>query len=215
MPMIRFLLFACVVSTTGCFLAFDGDGDGDGDDRCALRDLAAPAPLRDPSTLGCATYGDSCDPACGPCPAIFEEVPTWGLCDSGCEALGETDCAEQSGCRVVKDARCSISADCLTDYVGCFALDQVESSSVDCLNATADDCSRSAECWALHEATGARLSPAQQRPFALCIRADGSPGSCTGEVACRADPPACPAGTIPGVSGTCWSGACIPEHLCI
>ncbi|NVB77265.1 MAG: hypothetical protein HOV81_02620 [Kofleriaceae bacterium] len=40
------------------------------------------------------------------------------------------------------------------------------------------------------------------------------PGECTGNVICNALPPACPMGTVPGISGGCYSGYCIPTNEC-
>lgn len=37
---------------------------------------------------------------------------------------------------------------------------------------------------------------------------------CSGEVACDSLPPDCPPGTLPGISGACWSGACVPAAAC-
>ncbi len=44
---------------------------------------------------------------------------------------------------------------------------------------------------------GSRLRNCDQRP-----------------IACRALPPECPAGQLPEVEGTCWSGACVPLNQC-
>lgn len=40
------------------------------------------------------------------------------------------------------------------------------------------------------------------------------PGACTGEVACDAIAPACPAGTVAGIRNGCWTGYCIPVAEC-
>lgn len=40
------------------------------------------------------------------------------------------------------------------------------------------------------------------------------PGECTGSVLCTQVPPACPMGTVPGISGGCYSGYCIPTTDC-
>lgn len=34
------------------------------------------------------------------------------------------------------------------------------------------------------------------------------------QVICLALPPECPKGTVPGVQGQCWSGACVPGEIC-
>src|SRR5262245_16952107 len=93
----------------------------DDDDRCDFGTPAAelaPAPLRDPLTLACQSFGPACDPGCEPCPEIaLAPQPTWGYCGSPCEGLAEAACAASAECRVVKDARCSISGGCLTDFL--------------------------------------------------------------------------------------------------
>jgi hypothetical protein len=42
----------------------------------------------------------------------------------------------------------------------------------------------------------------------------GDPGSCSGDITCFAQPPACPADTVPGIAWGCWTGYCIPESAC-
>ncbi|MFY0537583.1 hypothetical protein [Nannocystis pusilla] len=37
---------------------------------------------------------------------------------------------------------------------------------------------------------------------------------CSSEVACDSLPPDCPEGTLPGIAGACWSGACVPVLSC-
>jgi hypothetical protein len=49
---------------------------------------------------------------------------------------------------------------------------------------------------------------------ATCAPVSGGPGSCYGQVACDALPPACPTGTTPGRSNACWTGYCIPNAAC-
>lgn len=43
---------------------------------------------------------------------------------------------------------------------------------------------------------------------------NADPGSCTEEAQCDSVPPACPAGTTPGVRFGCWTGYCIPTWQC-
>lgn len=47
-----------------------------------------------------------------------------------------------------------------------------------------------------------------------CVPDHQDPGSCTGQVACDALPPACPSGTTAGRSNGCWTGYCIPNSAC-
>src|ERR1043165_123055 len=108
--------------------AVDDDVVGDGSDAGnrsgpACKDpesIASPQELRNPETLVCESYGGTpCDPNCGPCPEVVEE-PTWGVCGSPCDELAENDCERNVACRVVKDAVCAVSGNCVSDYVGCF-----------------------------------------------------------------------------------------------
>lgn len=218
---------AALVASTGCDLFFDGGGRRP--DRCevlaegAIDDgtaEVAPAPLRDPERLTCEAFGGGCDPECGPCPetaVALAPIPSWGVCGSPCEALGEAACAASPECRVVRDARCTIWADCTTDFIGCFPIDGAPDPEVDCFAARDGwTCSRSAACTALHEQTPCPLSTDAQcpRPFALCVPEGADPGRCHEEALCDVPTPSCPSGTTPGVANGCFTGACIPLELC-
>lgn len=214
------VLCLLAIALPGCLLSTDG-GKGGGDGNCLAESddepAITPAPLRNPESLLCDSFGGGCDPDCGPCPAIDRApIPTWGICGSECDALGETECSANQSCRVVRDARCAIDGNCATDYVGCFPIDMQPDPSIDCFAAqTGWDCSRSASCTALHEAPCATaLDPQCSQPFAMCIPEGGSPGRCHEPATCRAVAPACPTGTMPGVANGCWTGACIPTRLC-
>jgi hypothetical protein len=202
---------------SGCLLVFDGR---DRDD-CLLgaqEPAIAVAPLRNPDTLTCEAFGGGCNPDCGPCPATDlpaerQPVPSWGFCGSTCEALSEGACAEAPGCRVVKDAFCAVAGDCLTDYVGCFPTDQFTDPSIDCFAARdGQACSMSAGCTAFHRSFVNR--PEEARTFAMCAPEGHSPGTCFGQVTCRAAEPACSPNSRPGVSNGCYTGACIPTDIC-
>lgn len=223
----RSLPLLILLGTSGCMIFFD-----DGGKRPPVCDLAEsggaepaslPAPLRDPERLTCEQFGGGCDPACGPCPettkgADLAPLPSWGVCGSSCEALGETACAASTECRVVKDARCMIgSGACVTDFVGCFALDSAPDPSVDCFAARDGwTCSRSAACTALHDTAVSCPDNGEQcaRPFALCVQEGTGPGHCRDDATCERVAPSCPAGTTPGVANSCYTGACIPLALC-
>lgn len=199
-------------------------GGDDGDDVCAFAaegealPASQPAPLRDPGDLTCDSFGGGCDLECGPCPAAtaaLAPIPSWNTCHHSCEQLGESACAADPTCRVVKDASCTFAASCETDFLGCFPLDTIPDASVVCRGADAWDCSRSAACTAIHSS---EVCPAGTldcpRPFELCIPEGTHPGSCSGVVTCRSLPPACPPQTTPGISSGCYTGACIPTDLC-
>ena len=209
----RRLLCVSVIVMSGCvFFVDDDDGEV-----CRLGAAAhadgAPLPQRDPATLQCETYGGGgCDPACGPCPLLAPEV-TWGVCGSPCEALGESQCAADPACRVVKDANCAITFDCITDYVGCFPVDTAADDTVDCFTTDAWTCSRSSACTAMHTHEVCIDGPCD-RPFELCVPEGTYPGTCWETVTCDAVTPSCPPGRTPGVETGCYTGACIPLDIC-
>lgn len=211
-------LATILVLASGCTLVFDDGGD---DDDCLLAEPAiAPAPQRNPENLDCQAFGGGCNPECGPCPLAGQEaltppLPSWGFCGSPCEALSEGACAEDPACRVVKDAACAVSGDCFTDYLGCFPTDQFTDPSIDCFTARdGQSCSMSAACTAFH-VTGLRgTAPSPPPTFMMCLPEGRSPGTCFGQVTCRAAEPACPPETRAGVSNGCYTGACIPTFLC-
>ena len=82
----------------------------------------------------------------------------------------------------------------------------------DCSTFAADECARHDECMAVHDGAfdelGFFLYCADEQPEPI------DPGSCTGEIGCRAEPPVCPEGTVPGRRDGCWTGFCIPEDQC-
>ena len=211
-----------LVLASGCTLVFD-DGGGD-DDICLLaaaEPASLPAPQRNPDTLTCESFGGGgCIPECGPCPladqpAPTQPIPSWGFCGSPCESLSETACAADPTCRVVKDAACAVSADCTTDFLGCFPTDQSTDLAADCFAARDGfSCSQSAACTAYHRGMQSGLEPPITHTFAMCAPEGKSPGTCFGQVTCRAAAPACPAETTPGIEGGCYTGACIPLDVC-
>lgn len=224
----RSLLVSLLCLSSGCVFIFDGDDSGD--DLCALREdtsdpAIAPAPLRDPGDLLCEAFGSGCDPACGPCPAATElavapiepipPIPSWPICGHPCEGQSESACSADPQCRVVKSSSCTFGpAACLTDYVGCFPIDTVADPEVDCFAADAWECSRSNRCTAYHSYEACPFDGECPRPFDLCVPEGRSPGQCAGEITCRQLPPPCAAGTVPGIENGCYTGACIPQHLC-
>ena len=220
----RSILLLVVVLASGCELFFDDGGKrppqcddlvptGSGEAEIA------PAPLRNPEQLTCESFGGgTCDPDCGPCPAedlaALQPIPSWPQCGSTCETLGESECAANAECRVVKDARCMIGEDCITDFMGCFPIDLVP-QPVDCFKAFDGwECSRSSSCTALHDRGTGCTGDQCARSFALCVPEGSSPGNCHDPVTCRALPPACPSGKTPGIANGCFTGACIPLGLC-
>lgn len=220
----RGLAFVLVSVTSlaipGCLLYFD-----DGGKSCQLdAEPTIAAAQRNPELLTCESFGGGgpCDPACGPCPASTQEgttalapLPSWGFCGSSCEGLGEADCSGRDDCRVVKDVRCAIGLDCLTDFLGCFPTDQFVDPAVECTAAPdGETCSRNPACTAYHRVDPCPLDGQCPREFVLCMPEGVSPGLCFEEALCDRIPPACPSGTTPGVANGCYTNACIPLELC-
>jgi hypothetical protein len=225
----RSLAALVVVLCSGCTLWFNG-GD-DAPDICAVAEdtkaepAIAMAPLRDPGNLTCQGFSSPCNDECGPCPAATEPavagvkpippIPSWNYCGHVCETKSETACAADPQCRVIKDAECAIgNMTCFTDFLGCFPVDTIPDVSVMCHGADAWDCSRSAACTAIHSGACGSGMPDCDRPFELCVPEGTIPGSCRGTVTCDRVTPACPPQTTPGISGGCYTGACIPTDLC-
>jgi hypothetical protein len=214
-------LIAIVLLLPGCWLVFDDHGNG-GDDVCldqAGGAEIAPAPLRNPENLTCESFGGGCDPSCGPCPAVdLAPIPSWPSCGSPCETLGETACSTDPQCRVVKNAQCAVSQNCVTDFLGCFPIDTQSDPGADCFARDGWTCSRSAACTAFHRL---ELCPVEggapfecPRSFAMCMPEGRSPGHCFDAAICARLPPSCPANTMPGVASGCYTDACIPTDLC-
>ncbi len=200
------LLGAALVVSMGCDDAdcqavFAGDG---------YRGLEIASPeLRNPDSGQCEPFytggGGGCD-ACGSCydaPTGAESPPPpdWAQCYGACESLDESACLAASGCRAA--------------YVGgaffqCWGTaPSGPTQGGDCSALGAYECSRHDDCVA-HHAAGA---PGM---FQSCAAESSTsdPGSCVGEVACDALPPACPEGTIAGRRDACWTGYCIPLAQC-
>lgn len=228
--MLRFGLLAVSLGLTGCFVVFGNDNDPP--DVCALAEDAnepaiAQAPLRNPDNLSCESFGDGCNPECGPCPALTGQsrepanllapTPSWNYCGHRCETLSESACSTDPECRVVKDARCNVSLDCETDFMGCFPTDTQPATGTDCFRIFDGwECSRDSACTAMHYGVGGATRESQQqlRPFAMCVPEGKSPGQCWSEATCDRLPPNCPSGTTPGLENGCYTGGCIPLDIC-
>ncbi len=167
---------------------------------------------RNPATGLCESsgggnYGGGC---CGDddCFAETADPPPnrgqldWAECLTICEELDEATCLGTSLCRAA--------------YVGvqfyeCWSIaPSGPAAQGDCTTFDAHECSRHDDCVAFH-APGTPIGA-----FRSCGPQDDplDPGSCVGEILCRALPPACPEGTVPGRRNGCWTGYCIPLDQC-
>ncbi|MBA3465180.1 MAG: hypothetical protein H0T46_34940 [Deltaproteobacteria bacterium] len=220
----RRLAFVAFLVTAPACSVFWEKGSGGGDDVCVFGENDEPAiaqaPLRDPSNLTCVSFGGGgCNPECGPCPAITAHrtpVPSWGVCGSGCDALGDGACTMTPDCRTTRDATCTIGPNaCITDFLGCFPTDFSRDDTINCFTADASTCSRSKKCEAHHGHAPCPVGGGEcPRPFVTCVPVGVSPGSCDGQVTCRRVAPTCPAGTTPGIANGCYTDACIVTTQC-
>lgn len=217
-------LIAATLLVPACQLYFTDDDD---DDPCLYPPAySSPAPQRllNPETLACETFTQPypCDSQCGPCPlagAIY--IPPWGDCNSPCVGLDEDSCMANTQCRVARSYSDYYSpwtgAD---DYMGCYPLNTGPVPDVQrCEGLDAEQCAWQSDCTALYDGAPGQcngLAPEAciGAQFRQCIPAAlTDPGECT-PAACRVVEPDCPSGTTPGVSNSCYTGACIPTEFC-
>lgn len=169
----------------------------------------------------CGDYGggDVAEPA----PADLAQ------CFSECTGLAEEACTATPGCRAAYVSDCPEGYDCdntTYTYAACWAV--APSGPVqggECTGLDAWSCSRHDDCVAMHfpgsgcgDSTGGACPPDALAigNFEACApEATVAPAaSCYGEVYCDALPPECPAGTVPGIAGNCWTGDCIAYDQC-
>jgi hypothetical protein len=212
-------LLCAALTATGCGLIFDDPGDGP--NWCDAAPEIALAPLRNPDTLLCETFGGGCDPSCGPCPLAAPQAPepSWAWCGSTCESLGEAACAASPECRVARDVTCGLGRDCTWSFLGCFGVDRGPALTTPC--AAARDgwtCSRSNGCVAYHDGGGpAAAAPSSlpaPLPFVTCAAEGAALGRCSGPVTCAVPPPACPPAHAPLIASGCYTGGCVPARYC-
>lgn len=204
----------------------------------------APLELRNPETGLCEYIGGGggwCDPNCGACdqPAEADNaavaLPSWGYCSSFCSGLDEATCLDTQGCRGGYIDTCPPNADCditSLQFYECWSVDMTGPvSDGSCEGLDAWSCSQHDNCRAVHEnacgtttdPNGDAEEPGLADPIPTCLgyfqtclpeTPEVELGNCYDEVTCRALPPECPVGTLPGVINGCWTGYCIPEAQC-
>ena len=168
--------------------------------------------LVDPSSLTCETFSlDTCDDACGPCPAIAEPAPPdWGACTSNCTGLAEAACLATTGCWAALDWTKYYDND--PSYVACYAVATVTATG-SCATLDADACASRDDCAGLYQTILDDCVDCGGEMFEGCIPKTQQAGTC-GAAACQIAAPTCPSGTTPGVTDSCWTGSCIPDQFC-
>ncbi len=204
-----------MLALAGCTLYHGGGGDDVCNKPVAAGEALPAQQLLNPETLQCQTFsqGPTCDPTCGPCPALEQvQVPSWGSCSSACDGLDQPTCATTSGCRIALDwAKYYTGAS--DAFIGCFATDMNQTGTPLCKGLDAQDCSRVDSCTALYQQVNSNCGTCAQHEFQECIPEGQQAGSCTGQVLCDLAV-SCPAGTTPGIEGSCYTGSCIPDQFC-
>jgi hypothetical protein len=186
--LILFVVPACVFSSNGM-----------GDDICPLAGDVAVA-LRDPATGACQSFSG------GGCMGV--PYPDWAPCHGACDALAEDACQATAGCRAVYTG--AIGGPLA--YLGCWGTAPGMSiEGGDCTTLDPFTCSEHDDCAAVFAQAKA---PPMQWEGCIAEPRRLDPGACDGLITCRAQPPACPSGTVPGVASGCYSGYCIPKTAC-
>lgn len=208
-------------------------GSYPGDDSC---DISYDHELSgvDPQTLECARYryGYHCSESCEQCPTdSADDVPAWPACGSECLDKSQSDCEADASCRVLKEAfeyyGSNPSNHSHDPYLACFPRGLAAPAETACAQLDADACSSTPACTAIIQANagikecphGARTGGCTTVEFVACVAKElEDPGLCDSAtsttVTCANAPPACPAGSAPGVASGCYTGACIPEYFC-
>lgn len=204
------LVATIAIAATGCDMYWGGHNGGEDDVACP----AAPAvSLRDPQNGACESLGDGCRGI---------PFPDWATCSSACDALDEATCRDSSGCRTIyTGVVCPPTADCkqatTVTFLACWATaPSGPAEGGDCWNDDVQECSRHDDCATVYTSQEVAGPLAQSLSFASCMPElrPLDPGTCDGQVLCRAAPPACPTGTVPGILNGCYSGYCIPDADC-
>ena len=161
----RLVILVVMLSASACVF-FDKD-DHNPPPGC-LAEAVPAINLIDPTTLECHTFTtQSCDPQCGPCPALAQPAPpSWGSCQSSCRAItNEVSCGLTAGCRVARDLAKHNAG--LTDFIGCYPIDMNPAPSVPCGGLDAWNCSRHDDCEAFYT-TNTTTQPVSEL-FQSCV----------------------------------------------
>ena len=157
--------------------------------------------LRDPSTGTCQSFAD-----------CTINVPQWPKCDGPCEGLSECACLANKLCHAAYTPSSGSGAPV---FETCWDVGPDEPSpTAPCAGLDANACADEPTCASL------MVVETDVEHFTSCFAAPTSPtgcadpGICYGSVQCNDAPPACPVGTVAGITNGCWSGYCIPTTKC-
>ncbi|HEY4180240.1 MAG TPA: hypothetical protein VGM90_25530 [Kofleriaceae bacterium] len=239
--MIRFLAIALSL-LAGCTL-FHGDNgdrvltgkgsgsgdDGFGDDGCSNPGGPPQIQLLNPVTLACEAHsiGSECNPStCPSCPDFVDagSLPNWAPCGSTCLGLSESLCATTPGCRVTREAGHYYGTTAGDSFLGCFPANlQPPDGEPECMSLDAYACSSLSRCNSVYDAPAGvqcgieHAEGCSNGNFVACVNQTSTlPGRCGPDFmsTCVSLPPACPAGTQPGINDDCYTGICIPQQYC-
>jgi hypothetical protein len=128
-------------------------------------------------------------------------------CASPCLAFDEASCAGDAECYVARDATAFYSG-ASDSFIGCFPITRFSFTSLPCAQRDAAECPYDGQCAGLY-------NMAAGESFSECVAPSQIAGSCSAVPTCSPPPPTCPADRTPGVANGCYTGACIPNALCV
>jgi hypothetical protein len=170
----------------------------------------------DPSTGTCQSFPVySCS---SPCQLPTVGLPAWGQCPSACTGLSESDCLALSSCHAAYTPPASGRG--APTFLACWSLapqcDGQTAQQPACSGLDATACAAQHWCGSLLAVDSAG-NDSFTSCFVVPVTTGGTgadPGICYGTVQCNDAPPACPVGTVAGITSGCWSGYCIPTTKC-
>jgi hypothetical protein len=133
-----------------------------------------------------------------------EPSPQTCLADEECDAgehcnldicLPHPNCRDGEGCPPVCYGRCEPAPEPACNLIDC-------PPGTHCEVVCATDCAPTPG------------GPCDPGCWPVCVDDQPDVGECYGDVLCDSLPPACPSGTVAGVSNGCWTGYCIPLREC-
>ena len=213
-------MLVLLVIASACNLYGIGGGGGGGTCPPGVTGIhSTETSLLDPSTGQCQMFATGCDSQCGPCHNV--DIPAWPQCDGGCTGLSESACLANAACHAayedIPSGSGSGSGNPAPTFSACWNMIASQPNpSGSCVGLDADTCATQHQCGSL------MLVETDVEHFESCFAVTGTgggcstqdPGICYGTVQCNDAPPACPPGSVAGITNGCWSGYCIPTTKC-